>query len=66
MLPPHAPLNRAGPEFLGSQGETKFWGPYVRMNHGTLLGIQEKTHERRCNHRDARLWQGDVEMEAYV
>jgi len=33
---------RAGPEFLGGQGETKNWGSYVHMNHGTLLGIREK------------------------
>ena len=36
------------------------------MNHGTLLGIREKTHERRRSHRDARLQQGDVAMEAHV
>jgi hypothetical protein len=30
------------PEFLGAQGETKFWSLHVHMNHGTLLGIREK------------------------
>jgi hypothetical protein len=44
----------------------KNWGPYVHMNNRTLLGIREKTHERRCSHRDTRLQQGDVAMEAHV
>ena len=57
---------RAAPEFLGGQDETKNWGPYVHMNHVTLLGIREKTHERRRSHRDARLQQGHVAMEAHV
>jgi hypothetical protein len=57
----HGRACRGCPEFLRAPG------PYVYMNHGTLLGIREKkTHERRRSYRDPRLQQGGVTMEAHV
>jgi hypothetical protein len=37
--------SRTDPKFLGAQGKTKIWSPYVHMNNRTLLDIREKTHE---------------------